>query len=106
MLFPIDWDEPFRPGVDRGNGMRHAGVGVPRRVRARDREERFVSGYVCADAAERAQRAAKLAGEPMDAAVVRQYVEENFSVARMVDEYHDLYLQMLAGKSQPESAVA
>jgi len=105
MLFPIDWDEPF--GLVMIEAMACGtpvlalpGGSVPEIVK------NGISGYVCSDAQEMAQRAAQLADEPMDAAAVRAYVEENFSVARMVDEYHDLYLQMLAGKSQPESAVA
>lgn len=105
MLFPIDWDEPF--GLVMIEAMACGtpvlalpGGSVPEIVK------NGISGYVCADAQEMAKRASRLAEEQMDAAVVRQYVEENFSVARMVDEYHDLYLQMLAGKSQPESAVA
>ena len=105
MLFPIEWDEPF--GLVMIEAMACGtpvlalpGGSVPEIVK------NGVSGYVCKDAHEMTQRVSQLADAPMDAAKVRQYVEDHFSVARMVDAYHELYEQMLAGKIKPESAVA
>ena len=40
LLFPIDWPEPFGLVDDRGDGLRHAGAGVPLRLGAGDRRGR------------------------------------------------------------------
>ena len=107
MLFPIQWDEPF--GLVMIEAMACGtpvlalpGGSVPEIVKDN------VSGYVCGDADEMAKRARGLAVAPMNAVSVRRYVEENFSVKRMVDEYHALYSGLTGAKSAtaPESAVA
>lgn len=52
-----------------------------------------VSGYVCRSVRELAKRVTQLNFNP-DA--LRRYVEENFSLDRMVGEYSDLYAEAVA----------
>ncbi len=106
MLFPIQWDEPF--GLVMVEAMACGtpvlalpGGSVPEIVRD------GVSGYLCADVDEMAKRAKKLAEqETIKPATVRAYVEKEFSIARMVDSYIDLYDEVLSRTSAPEAAVA
>jgi hypothetical protein len=51
-----------------------------------------VSGYVCRSVREIAKRVTDLGTDP---ATVRRYVEENFSIEKMVGEYVALYLDAL-----------
>lgn len=95
MLFPIQWDEPF--GLVMVESMACGtpvlalpGGSVPEIVRD------GVSGFVCRDVDEMAARATQLAEHGVikpDA--VRKYVEKEFSIARMVDSYVDLYRRVL-----------
>ena len=94
MLFPIKWDEPF--GLVMIEAMAcgtpvlafHAGS-VPEIVRD------GVSGYVGRTVGDLAKHAKDL---HIPAAAIRQYVEENFSVARMCRDYRSLYARVLGHK--------
>jgi glycosyltransferase involved in cell wall biosynthesis len=93
LLFPIQWDEPFGLVMIEAMAcgtpvLAFAGGAVAEVVRD------GVNGWICADVDEMARRAA----EPrIAAAACRRFVESRFSIARMVDEYVDLYSRMLAG---------
>jgi glycosyltransferase involved in cell wall biosynthesis len=87
MLFPIQWNEPF--GLVMLEAMACGtpvlampGGSVPEVVR------NGISGYRCRSVRDMARRARDL---NMNPATVRHYVEENFSIDRMVREYVTLY---------------
>ena len=91
MLFPILWHEPF--GLVMVEAMACGtpvlampGGSVPEIVRD------GISGYVCSSVREMSKRLRDLNMPP---ASVRQYVEENFSVDRMVRNYVSLYQQII-----------
>lgn len=90
LLFPIEWDEPF--GLVMIEAMAcgtpviaFPGGAVPEIVKD------GVSGYICRSVEEMAVRAKKL---HFDAASIRQYVEQNFSLDAMVARYIDLYREI------------
>lgn len=92
MLFPIQWNEPF--GLVMVEAMACgtpvlalAGGSVTEVVRD------GVSGYVCRTVRDMAKRVTQLNFDP---AALRAYVEENFSLQRMVGKYADLYVEALA----------
>ena len=87
MLFPIKWDEPF--GLVMVEAMACGtpvvslpGGSVPEIVRD------GISGYVCQSVSEMAKRVKNIQISPR---ALRQYVEENFSLERMVAQYASLY---------------
>ena len=87
MLFPIQWNEPF--GLVMVEAMACGtpvlampGGSVP------DVMENGVSGYICRTVQQMAKRVGELHFEPK---AVRQYVEDNFSLQRMVANYLALY---------------
>ena len=91
MLFPILWNEPF--GLVMVEAMACGtpvlampGGSVSEVVR------NGVSGYICRSVREMSGRLREL---NLDPASVRRYVEENFSVQRMVKNYVALYQQIL-----------
>lgn len=101
MLFPIDWDEPF--GLVMIEAMACGtpvlalpGGSVPEVVKD------GISGFVCRDADEMAQRAQQLADSPLDAVKIRDYVEKNFSTEKMVDAYLRLYAGLLDERKNTE----
>lgn len=105
MLFPIQWEEPFGLVMIESMAcgtpvLAYPSGSVPEIVKD------GISGFVCADVDDMAARAQQLEREPMSAKSIRKYVEQNFSVGRMVDEYIDLYRQTTAVKNEQESAVA
>lgn len=92
MLFPILWNEPF--GLVMVEAMACGtpvlalnGGSVPEIVRD------GISGYVCRSVSQLAKRAMDLHIEP---AVIRRYVEEHFSLQRMVASYQELYKDAIA----------
>ncbi|HET7441146.1 MAG TPA: glycosyltransferase family 4 protein [Terriglobales bacterium] len=92
MLFPIQWNEPF--GLVMVEAMACGtpvlalpGGSVPEIVRD------GVSGYICRSVREMAKRVGELTMQP---AQVRGYVEENFSMQKMVSAYVALYQDSLA----------
>ncbi len=96
MLFPIQWSEPF--GLVMVEAMACGtpvlampGGSVPEVVRP------GVSGYICRSVVEMAQHARHVDLDPM---AVRRYVEENFSISRMANDYVQVYESALAGQSR------
>jgi glycosyltransferase involved in cell wall biosynthesis len=87
MLFPIQWKEPFGlvmlEAMACGTPVLAMPGGSVSEV-VRD----GVSGYVCHSARDIAERVRDLAIDP---ATVRRYVEENFSIEKMVGKYMALY---------------
>ena len=93
MLFPIQWDEPF--GLVQIEAM---ACGTPVLAlpggSVREIVCDGVSGYVGGSVEELARRARDLA---LPAAAIRQYVQANFSLDRMVRQYVELYEELVAG---------
>jgi len=92
MLFPIQWDEPF--GLVQIESM---ACGTPVLALPGGSVSEIVSdgvsGYVCNSVEEMAQRARELT---LPAVGIRQYVEANFSLDRMVQQYAELYEELVA----------
>ena len=91
MLFPIQWNEPF--GLVMVEAMACGtpvlatpGGSVPEVVRD------GVSGFICRTTSQIVHKLQNLAFEPAD---VRRYVEQEFSVQKMVAKYIDLYRHLL-----------
>src|SRR5207248_288840 len=91
MLFPIQWNEPF--GLVMVEAMACGtpvlampGGSVPEVVRE------GVSGHICRTVTQMSKRARDLNFNPK---AVRQYVEDNFSIARMANEYAAVYKSLL-----------
>ncbi len=87
MLFPIQWREPF--GLVMVEAMACGtpvlatpGGSVPEIVRD------GISGYICRNVQQMIERVSNLDLSPTK---VRHYVEENFSIDRMVKSYLELY---------------
>lgn len=98
MLFPIQWDEPF--GLVMIEAMACGtpvlalpGGSVPEVVKD------GVSGYVCNNVDDMAARAQQIGSIPTY--LVRQYVEEFFSLERMVSEYHQMYSRIVGAQKHP-----
>jgi glycosyltransferase involved in cell wall biosynthesis len=90
MLFPIQWNEPF--GLVMVEAMACGtpvlalpGGSVPEIVRD------GVSGYICRSVSQLVKAVGKLEGTKLNPADLRRYVQENFSLERMVAGYSDLY---------------
>lgn len=104
MIFPIQWDEPF--GLVMVEAMACGtpvlalpGGAVPEIVRD------GISGYVCHSVDELATRARDIEGQFVPRSV-RKYVEQCFSLERMVSEYANLYAEMAGGKLVEKRAIA
>jgi glycosyltransferase involved in cell wall biosynthesis len=93
MLFPIQWNEPF--GLVMLEAMACGtpvlampGGSVPEVVRE------GTSGYICRTVVQMSKRARELSFNPT---AVRQYVEDNFSIQQMANQYAGVYGNILAG---------
>jgi len=100
MLFPIQWNEPF--GLVMVEAMACGtpvlampGGSVPEVVC------NGVSGYICRSVRDMAKHLNNMKIEP---STVRSYVEENFSVERMVKNYVALYQEILSGTQTRRAA--
>jgi len=96
MLFPIQWNEPF--GLVMVEAMACGtpvlampGGSVPEVIKD------GVSGYICRSVREMSKRALDLNLNP---AMVRRYVEDNFSIDKMVKQYIALYQEALNEKQR------
>jgi glycosyltransferase involved in cell wall biosynthesis len=91
MLFPIQWGEPFGLVMIEAMAcgtpvLAMPGGSVPEVVRD------GVSGYICRSERVMAETVMNL---NIDPALVRRYVEENFSIEKMVRQYIALYQEAL-----------
>ncbi len=100
MLFPIQWNEPF--GLVMVESMAcgtpvvaMAGGSVTEVVRD------GVSGYICRSVS---QMAKKVTGLDIPPTTVRKYVEENFSIERMVREYVSQYEEVVSERKARSAA--
>ncbi len=96
MLFPIQWNEPFGLVMIEAMAcgtpvLAMPGGSVPEVVRP------GVSGYICRSVAQMARHARNLDLAPI---AVRRYVEENFSISRMANEYVQVYESALGSQSR------
>jgi glycosyltransferase involved in cell wall biosynthesis len=97
MLFPIQWDEPFGLVMIEAMAcgtpvLAMPGGSVPEIVKD------GVSGFVCGSVGEMAARIREAGRfQPRE---VRAYAERMFSLKRMVQEYADLYRDILAGQER------
>ena len=101
MLFPIQWDEPF--GLVQIESM---ACGTPVLAfpggSVREVISEGVSGYIGNSVDELAELARHLS---LPAAAIRNYVEVNFSLDRMVRQYAELYAELVAGAHAQEVTV-
>lgn len=105
LLFPIQWNEPF--GLVLIEAMAH---GTPVLAMPGGSVEEIVkegvSGHVRGSVAELAELAKNLNFAPHQ---VRAYAEENFSTERMVNDYIQLYSEIISesqSRAEPERVVA
>lgn len=100
MLFPIQWNEPFGLVMVEAMACGTPVLAMPGgSVREVVREG--VGGHVCRTVKDLAKRAQTL---KIDPALVRRYVEENFSIERMVRNYLSLYEEAMSAAGTREAA--
>lgn len=104
MLFPIQWDEPFGLVMVESMACGTPVLALPGGS-VREVVKDGVSGYVGNSVEELAQRARNLELSPE---TVRAYAQQDFSSERMVNDYVDLYSEILDSRaaSQAEPIVA
>jgi len=93
MLFPIQWDEPFGLVMIEAMGCGTPVLALPGGSVAEVVSD-GISGYICHSVEELAQRAREIESS-VRPATVRRYVEEYFSLERMVADYAQLYSSIL-----------
>lgn len=104
LLFPIQWDEPF--GLVLIEAMAYGApiLALPGGS-VREIVIEGVTGYIRDSVAELADLAGTM---KLDSGRVRAYAEQNFSTARMVKDYIQLYSEIISqgSKAEPERVVA
>jgi glycosyltransferase involved in cell wall biosynthesis len=96
LLFPIQWEEPFGLVMIEAMACGTPVIALPGGS-VREVVRDGVSGWICADVDEMAQRVNDLAIPP---SVCHQYMTEHFSVARMAERYISVYDSVLDGSSE------
>jgi len=91
MLFPIQWNEPFGLVMLEAMACGTPVLAMPGGSVCEVVQD-GVCGYVCHSVRSMAKRLMDL---KIDAGTVRRYVEENFSIDRMVQEYVRVYKDSL-----------
>lgn len=97
LLFPIQWDEPFGLVMIEAMACGTPVLALPGGSVAEVVKE-GISGHVRGSTDELAQCARNL---KVPAMTIRSYMEENFSVQRMVSDYLSLYSQLAAREAGP-----
>lgn len=101
MLFPIQWNEPF--GLVLIEAM---ACGAPVVALAGGSVEEVISeglsGYVCHNTDEMVERAKS--ASTLNAEKIRRYVEEHFSLEKMVSQYAEVFQSLAMGRLSPTQA--
>ena len=92
MLFPIQWNEPFGLVMLEAMACGTPVLAMPGGS-VREIVQDGISGYVCRFVAQLAKRVHDLYFCP---GYLRQYVQDNFSLDRMVANYASVYKDALA----------
>jgi glycosyltransferase involved in cell wall biosynthesis len=101
LLFPIEWDEPFGLVIIEAMACGAPVLAFPNGS-APEIVKDGVSGYLC-NSVEQMARRAKLC-EKFNAGEVRSYVATNFSLQKMVNQYVELYSELLdTGLDAPDA---
>ena len=100
MLFPIQWNEPFGLVMLEAMACGTPVLALPGGSVAEIVKE-GISGYVCRSVPQLAKRVHELRLNPRD---LRQYVQENFSLERMVANYMSVYKEAQTQGSEPRVA--
>jgi glycosyltransferase involved in cell wall biosynthesis len=110
MLFPIQWDEPFGLVMVEAMACGTPVLALPGGS-VKEIVKDGVSGFICNSVDELAYR---IRNREVSSESCRAYIEEYFTLDRMVSEYADLYAETLSGAGEaasktgeePRSAVA
>ena len=101
MLFPIQWHEPFGLVMLEAMACGTPVLALPGGSVA-EVVQNGICGYICRSVREIAKRIPQLNFSPSR---LRQYVEENFSLQKMVGQYVDLYSEAIReGSHRPQVA--
>ena len=101
LLFPIQWDEPFGLVMIEAMACGTPVLALPGGSVSEVVKE-GVSGHVCQNVEEMVER---VRGSRFSAAGVRGYVEQSFSIERMVSDYAALYREMVGARAKPGAEV-
>jgi glycosyltransferase involved in cell wall biosynthesis len=94
MLFPIEWDEPFGLVMVEAMATGTPVIAFPGGSVAEIVQD-GISGFVCSGVDDAIARLAEV--RAINPTAVRSYVQQNFSVQRMVGDYLSLYREMCNG---------
>jgi glycosyltransferase involved in cell wall biosynthesis len=100
MLFPIQWNEPFGLVMLEAMACGTPVLALPGGS-VREIVSEGVSGHVCRSIRGLVNSLRTLNIKP---ATVRQYVEENFSIEKIVASYVSLYKDSIANKNEHRAA--
>lgn len=103
MLFPIQWDEPFGLVMIEAMATGTPVLAMPGGA-VREVVSDGVSGFVCETPEDIVVRIDEV--QKLSPALIRSYVEQHFSVGRMVRDYLRLYQEVLRGSGAASSGVA
>jgi glycosyltransferase involved in cell wall biosynthesis len=99
-LFPIQWNEPFGLVMLEAMACGTPVLALPGGS-VQEVVKEGVSGHICRSVRELSKRAQNL---HLSASAVRRYVEDNFSIDRMVTRYGHLYRKALKRSQEGNSA--
>jgi len=100
LLFPIQWEEPFGLVMIEAMACGTPVLAFPGGA-VEEIVEDGVNGWVCRDLAD---MAAHITSLDVSAVTCRQFAAMHFSVARMAEQYVDLYERILAGAPAESAA--
>jgi len=94
LLFPIQWNEPFGLVMIEAMACGTPVIALPGGS-VSEIVRNGVSGWICNDVGEMAERAVS---PSIEAASCRAWAEEHFSYERMVDRYVEIYARVIGGR--------